>query len=230
LKDVHEELEFQTKVLMHDIRSPIGAAGGALALVRRRIVESDSSELVQLAEDNIRRAEDMIEVLKQVQEVGRIDDMTEELQFRDLLNEVLAELEADIDRKTIEVAIDLEAERLIAVRRNLLIILRNLIRNAVTYVPGEGKGRIVVRLQRRGEVEINWLLSVYDNGPGIPPEHQPVVFDMFRKVPGRQSVGMGVGLGLVRKVARESGGDAGVKSDGRSGSEFWVSWPDGTRV
>jgi len=99
--------------------------------------------------------------------------------------------------------------------------LRNLLDNAVTYTPRGG--RIALRAEAAGD---SVVLTVADNGPGIPPEYLPHVFERFFRVPG-QSLGTGTGLGLaiVREIALAHGGDVTCHSTPGEGTRFEITLP-----
>lgn len=75
-------------------------------------------------------------------------------------------------------------------------MLSNLLDNAIRYTPRQG--RITVRLARTGD---SVILSVEDNGPGIPAEARDTVFDRFHRLPDSPGDGCGLGLAIVREVA-----------------------------
>jgi signal transduction histidine kinase len=99
-------------------------------------------------------------------------------------------------------------------------VLSNLLQNAIEAVPEES-GRVVLR----GRVEDGWLLlSVKDNGPGIPEEVQRKLFTPFfsTKGPGK---GVGLGLTITRRVIQSLGGTLQVVSAPGQGTEFLVRLP-----
>jgi signal transduction histidine kinase len=100
-------------------------------------------------------------------------------------------------------------------------ILLNLLINAARYTnPG---GRIAVKL---GEVQGEAEVRIRDTGAGIPAEKLGDVFDLFVQLGEGGRKGLGVGLSLVRGLARLHGGDVMVRSDGPGqGSEFVVRLP-----
>jgi signal transduction histidine kinase len=107
----------------------------------------------------------------------------------------------------------------------LRLMVTNLIRNAIRYSPPDTSLEVHVGLAGGQAV-----ISVRDHGPGIPDEFREKVFDRFFRVPGDKSSCRGVGLGLtiVRGIARLHGGDVGVRNRPEGGCEFTVRLPIAT--
>lgn len=104
-------------------------------------------------------------------------------------------------------------------------VVRNLIQNAVRYVP---KGESIF---------INWdetdqghiLLRVKDTGPGIPQEHQERLFERFYRIDGarsREVGGTGIGLSIVKHIMQRHGGSIRLESEPGKGSEFICEFPN----
>jgi signal transduction histidine kinase len=102
-------------------------------------------------------------------------------------------------------------------------ILWNLMVNAIKFTPRHG--RIILRVEREAE---RYLVSVEDDGVGIPPLELPHVFERFRQVDGsatRSHPGMGIGLALARDLVELHGGTIWAESDVGQGSRFTFSLP-----
>lgn len=100
-------------------------------------------------------------------------------------------------------------------------LVRNLLDNARRYSPVGGQ--VTVRLWARGRLA---CLEVSDNGPGIPPEQLPRVFDRFwRASPDRGDGGSGLGLAIASRICRLHGGSIQVRSSLGEGSRFLVELP-----
>ena len=102
-------------------------------------------------------------------------------------------------------------------------IVYNLLENAAKYTPE--KGKITVTLQRVGK---DAVLTVADNGPGIPKENQPHIFERFYRVDkarGRESGGTGLGLSIVQQYVNLHDGSIKVQSDVGQGTTFVVELP-----
>ncbi len=103
----------------------------------------------------------------------------------------------------------------------LLRLLQNLISNALRYGDPEGWVRVVLKRESRGII-----LSVKDDGPGIPPEEQEKIFERFyRSDSARSSKGTGLGLALVKKIAQIHGAVIELESEVGAGSCFRVIFP-----
>ena len=102
-------------------------------------------------------------------------------------------------------------------------VLWNLLANAIHFTPQHG--RIVVRVEREPE---RYLVSVEDDGIGIPEGELPHVFERFRQVDGsatRAHAGMGIGLALARSLVELHGGSIWVSSVVGQGSRFTFAIP-----
>jgi len=108
-------------------------------------------------------------------------------------------------------------------RVKLASVVYNLTDNAIKYTPGGGEIRVT--LAARGRQAI---LTVADNGIGIPPEEQPHVFDRFYRVDkarSRATGGTGLGLSIVRQMVQLHGGSITLASALGEGSTFTVTLP-----
>jgi len=102
-------------------------------------------------------------------------------------------------------------------------VLWNLLANAIQFTPEHG--RVVVRVEREAE---RYLVSVEDDGIGIPESELPHVFERFRQVDGsatRVHAGMGIGLALARLLVELHGGSIWASSVVGQGSRFTFSLP-----
>jgi len=102
-------------------------------------------------------------------------------------------------------------------------ILWNLLVNAIKFTPRFG--RVVVRVEREPE---RYLVSVEDDGAGIPEAELAHVFERFRQVDGsatRRHPGMGIGLSLARELVELHGGTIWAESAVGKGSRFTFSLP-----
>jgi signal transduction histidine kinase len=119
---------------------------------------------------------------------------------------------------TVSIAPDLP--RLRTDREHLRQVFANLIGNAMAHHPGPD-GHLWVSAQDKGDC---YEFVVADDGPGIAPEYQTRIFEMFQHGPG-EAPGTGIGLAVVRRVVERLGGRVTLESAPGKGSTFRFSWP-----
>jgi Na+/proline symporter/signal transduction histidine kinase len=121
--------------------------------------------------------------------------------------------------------IDEPVPAVVADRDRVMQVLVNLLSNAVKFCP-ERTGEVEVRLARDGACV---RLDVEDNGIGISPEHQDVIFERFRQVGGetltRKPSGTGLGLAICKQIVLRLGGELRVRSTPGRGSVFSFTVP-----
>ena len=120
----------------------------------------------------------------------------------------------DVDK-----ALEVDADR-----DQLYRVLSNLCRNALQAVEGSGapagRGRIAVRAKREGSVV---AIEVNDNGPGIPEEAKPHLFEAFQS--SSRDGGSGLGLAIAAELVRAHGGEIALVDEGE-GTTFRLTVPD----
>src|SRR5690606_33997906 len=106
--------------------------------------------------------------------------------------------------------------------------INNLIDNAVKY-SGE-KVTIEIGLKKKGN---HVLLSIKDNGLGVPAQYQQLIFDKFFRVPSgniHNVKGFGLGLSYVKNIVEKHNGSIQVKSEPGKGTEFILSLPEYDKI
>ena len=98
----------------------------------------------------------------------------------------------------------------------------NVLTNAVDAVEAQDDGRVEITAEL-DEISETIQVTVADNGPGIPAETLPDIFNLFVSTKGAR--GTGLGLTVSRKILREHGGDISVVSDLATGSTFTLMFP-----
>jgi len=102
-------------------------------------------------------------------------------------------------------------------------IIENLMVNAARHTPGGTPVHVTIRRREDGV-----LLTIEDEGPGVPEELKPVLFDPFRQGPTAAGRGVGIGLSLVRRFAELHGGTADIEDRPGGGARFVIVLPCAT--
>lgn len=100
-------------------------------------------------------------------------------------------------------------------------VVLNLVTNALDAVP-RGSGRINVRTRYHSDAK-EVIISVIDNGPGVPPDVRQRIFNPFFSTKGQR--GTGLGLAVARKIVEEMGGQIELRNPPDGGAEFVVRCP-----
>ncbi|GAB3647713.1 two-component system sensor histidine kinase AfsQ2 [Streptomyces sparsus] len=206
--------------MSHELRTPLTAISAV-----SEVLEDEQDNLdpmiapaVQLVVSETRRLNDLVENLM---EVTRFDAGTARL-VQDHVD-VADQITACIDARAWLDAVELDAERGVMVRldpRRLDVILANLIGNALKH--GGSPVRVSVRT---GGADL--LVEVADQGPGIPEEVLPHVFDRFYKASASRprSEGSGLGLSIAMENAHIHGGDISARNGPHGGAVFTLRLP-----
>jgi two-component system sensor histidine kinase BaeS len=97
-------------------------------------------------------------------------------------------------------------------------VLSNLVANALRYTPAGSMIRV-----RYWQAEKQTHLDVQDNGPGIPADELPHVFERYYK--SADSGGMGLGLAIARHLVEAHGGTITAESAPGQGTTIWITLP-----
>jgi signal transduction histidine kinase/ActR/RegA family two-component response regulator len=216
-------------MLAHELRSPLAPILSAVQILRRQAADNP---MVQRAREVVeRQALHQARLLDDLLDVSRITRGKIELRRRcvsvgSALTEALEATRGVIQAKAQSIAVALPEEAIFvdADPTRLTQILTNLLNNAAKYT--HAGGRIAVGCERDSEQAV---VTVRDNGIGIPPEMLTRIFDLFAQADpaaARVHGGLGIGLTLVKNLVEMHGGTVLARSRGRgTGSEFEVRLP-----
>jgi PAS domain S-box-containing protein len=221
------------KMLIHDLRSPLGNLISTIDLLPRLIGPADDNqtlkEVLAIAGRNSREIKDMIDSMLDVsrhEQGNQIPLKRYEVQLDTIFAAVKEQVTPRADAKQMKLIFNLLPDLpLLWVDESMLRrVLVNLVDNAIKYTPA--KGCITVNAGRKAET---LHLVVSDNGPGINPKDHALIFDRFARVDSSANAPAGVGLGLAFcKMAVEAhGGSITIESEGvpGQGSTFHVHIP-----
>jgi PAS domain S-box-containing protein len=221
------EREDVLAAVSHDLRNPLNTIGLAASLLLEPAVPEDrKGRQVKVIQTSIRQAVGLIEDLLEASrlqrgqlamEAGRVDCV---ILVEDAV--ALAGGAADQAGVTLETVCPPGSFTVRGDRTRLLRVLDNLLSNAVRHSPGGGTVRVSVA-ERAGSVRV----EVEDEGPGIPAESQPHLFDRFWRGVSAYQAGAGLGLTIARGIVEAHGGRIGVESTPGQGARFWFELPTG---
>ncbi len=221
-------IEFVANV-SHELRTPLTSIKGytdtLLEDVRAGSPAAAAKDFVEAIGRNVDRLMSLIGDLLEISSLESGSDLARDaIETRGVTERVLAALGPRIQERAHVVETSYGAPTVTADSHRLEQVLTNLLENAIKYV--SVGGRIQVKWEKS---ERATLLRVADNGPGIPPEHQPRLFERFYrtdKARSRDLGGTGLGLAIVKHIMEAHGGAVYVMSEPGKGTEFGCRFPD----
>lgn len=203
----------------HELRTPLAAIKTNLQVIQRARNAAERDEFIEALGISVDRATRLV---GQLMALSRLDPQYDH-QHRPVrldLAELLAAQVPDWVAQAARLQLQLTAQLAPAVCRvhpdSFLILLRNLLDNALRYTPAGGEIRLTCRVAD-GAV----CLSVADSGPGIPVDMHERVFDRFVRLAAAGMPGSGLGLSIVKRIA-EAHGARLVLTDGLHGAGLTV--------
>jgi len=213
LQEKNEELTRSTHAVSHDLRSPLVTIQTFQGHLEKDIRSQDAAR-VEKDLGYIRNAADkmgrLLDDIRRLSRVGRIINPSEEAPLQAIVKEALDLVAGRISRRGVKVQVTEESVVLYGDRTRLVEIFLNLVDNAAKFMGDQPAPRVEIGVEQAGE---ELVLHVRDNGIGIDPELQSLVFGLFHKLdPG--SEGEGIGLALVKRIVEVHGGRIWVESEG----------------
>jgi signal transduction histidine kinase len=208
----------------HELKTPVTSISGLIQAIRDEVVTGDEAkEFLEICSKETTRLQKMVEDLldfnyfvtgdiKVEKKQLDLNRLVEEISYQWLIGQDENTISIETKRPDKELVCDTDAMR-------LRQILYNLFNNAKQVFVNNGK--IGVSLY---ETDIDIRIDVADNGPGIPPEEQELIFERFFRGKGKKDRvhGLGLGLSFSKMIARALGGDLILKNSSAIGSTFTI--------
>ena len=215
------------RAISHDLRTPLCSISGNADMLLSNSERLDEATKHQIYTDIYDDSEWLIGVVENLLSITRLNDGRLKFKFSDqLLDEVIAESLRHISRKHDDYKIVSDCEELVLARMDVRLIIQvlvNLIDNAIKYTP-PGSVICIQGTKTDGKAQI----SVKDNGPGIPDEMKPHIFQMFYT--GKTTVAdshrsLGLGLALCHSIIEAHDGTLILTDHAPHGCNFTFTLP-----
>lgn len=211
----------------HELRTPLAImqAESTLALSKER-TESDYRKSLEMISQESTYMSSVIGKLLFLarSEAGKEPLHFEDMDIKELIIELSANIEALAEEKSINLEVDAQESLIInGDRVKLRQLFINILENAIRYTPDNGS--ISISLSRK---DIYALVKISDTGMGIPKEHLSHIFERFYRVDkarSRAEGGVGLGLAISKYIAESHGGKIEVESQEGKGTTFYITIP-----
>jgi PAS domain S-box-containing protein len=238
-KAIAESHERLLRGFTHDVKNPLGAADGYLSLLELGVygaMPAAQLETIGRARRTIGAALGLVSQLLDIEraKAGQLLVERERVDLVALARDCIEDFRsaASARRQRIALQNPAEGDSLIVESDRVRVrqILANLVSNAVKYTPPEGSIVVSARVADDSETRQGPMaaLAVMDNGPGIPPEKQRLLFREFTRLDPGAAEGSGIGLAISQHIAHALGGSITFRSTFGGGSTFTLWLPRGT--
>lgn len=232
LKEQHENIlnsarvrqEFSANV-SHELKTPLTVICGYAELIENKMVSENDT--VRFAKEIHHNSDRLLTLINDVIRLSELDSESSEVIYEridlaDVVTEILPFIQSNAKQHNINV--DVSCEHCIINGNKSMIeeIVMNLSNNAIIYnKPG---GNVWIRVYSKDERSV---ISVKDNGIGIPKEHQKRVFERFYRVDksrSKRSGGTGLGLAIVKHIASSHNASISLQSEPNEGTEIKITF------
>jgi two-component system, sensor histidine kinase and response regulator len=211
-----------TSAASHDLREPLRSMQGFLQALAEEAGERLEPQARDYLERSRRASQRMAALLDSLLAYAGLQRAVAwlEVDCQSVAGQVEADLAARIASSQAIVTFG-QLPRITGDPSRIYQLFLNLIGNAIKFHrPGQAP-RVTVSAERRGR---EWLFCVEDQGVGIEPEHQSMVFVAFRRLHGQQEFeGSGLGLTICKQIVEQHGGRIWLESEAGQGSKMWFS-------
>ena len=223
--------------IAHELRTPLAVIQGNTEAMLDGVLEPTPENIGSIHEETLFLAR-LISDLRELSlaEAGQLQLKRAEVDLGDLIEKTVAKYQSQASGKNVALLVTL-ADDLPAVRvdpQRITQAIANLLGNALRYTAAGGSILVAARRQvegipgKRRNAGPFIVVSVQDNGTGIPAEALPSVFERFYRVDksrSRTSGGSGIGLAIVKQLVEAHGGEVWAESEVGKGSKFSFCLP-----
>jgi len=226
LKELRQHMQLQddfVSTISHELRTPLGFIKGYSTSLLREDTSWDRETQREFLAIIDEEADHLSLLIENVLESARLQSKTLPLRFQPLrLDAVLRDVSTRIRSryKDLDVSLDLNSSITIyADGVRIAQVCENMFTNAIKYAPGSP---IFVGLKEVGQ---SLIVSFMDNGPGIPADALPLLFERFFRVRNVKATGTGLGLYICRQIIEAHHGKIWAESNLGQGTTFFIELP-----
>lgn len=225
----NKDLEHFAHVASHDLKEPLRAMSGfasALAEDYADKLDATAREYIDFIVEGAEKMQLLIDDLLNFSRAGTGELVAEPTSLSDAVASAVHDLKTVIDKRHAEIVYSTTMPAVVYDPHLLYRVLLNLISNAIKFVP---PGRVPrVEISCHSHDTMFYMVSVKDNGIGVPTAQQQRIFEPFKRLHHQDEYpGNGVGLSIVKRIVSRMGGQVYIQSTLGEGSEFSFTAPKG---
>lgn len=218
--------------MSHEIRTPMNAIIGLTELLLEEKFEGTNLENIKSIKYS---ADNLLVIINDILdfskiEAGKVTFENIDFDLRHRMNELRKTFEHRTKEKGLDFIIEVNDDVPSAIKGDpyrLNQILFNLVGNAIKFT-SEGYIKVLVKIAKKTDNQINLQFTIRDSGIGIPASQQSKIFESFTQAntdTTRKYGGTGLGLAITKNLVQLQGGDIGIESEVGVGTSFIVNIP-----
>lgn len=229
LQNSNKELESFSYSVSHDLRAPLRAINGFSSILNEGYAEKmpeEAQRYLRMIQSNAGQMGQLVDDLLAFSRLGRKELQKQPVDARQLVQQVLEELQSERDGRNVDVAIG-ELPLLHADPSLLKQVFVNLISNALKYTRIRDQARIEVgSYNTNGNGNGGMVYFVRDNGAGFDMRYADKLFGVFQRLHRAEEFeGTGVGLATAERIISRHGGRIWAEAEPNEGATFFFTLP-----
>jgi PAS domain S-box-containing protein len=226
LRRSNAELEQFAYVASHDLQEPLRMVSSYTQLLARRYqdkLDNDANEFIGYAVDGANRMQRLIQDLLAYSRVGKRQQALKKVDSNEIMRNVLRNLQVAIEESNTKISYPDSLPTVKADYSQFEQLLQNLIGNAIKYRDKSRVCEIQINCEQVGNM---WQFSIADNGIGIEADYFERIFEIFKRLHGKETYsGTGLGLAVCKRIVDGHGGKIWLESELGKGSIFYFTLP-----
>ncbi len=223
----NEELKEFAYAASHDLKEPLRMVGTFTGLIKKKLdgnLDNRVIEYMGFVTQGVNNMEQMLRDLLDYATLENHEQDYEELELNMILLRVLNNLSPKIQETKAQIHLPQNPITINAPKTYLIQLIQNLVSNGIKFTPSERVPEINILINQTAD---NTIISIKDNGIGIPEEKQDFVFKIFKRLHAKSEYeGHGIGLATCTKIMEKLGGKISLESEHGKGTTFHLSFPN----
>jgi signal transduction histidine kinase len=216
-------------MIVHDLRSPLSAICAFLGFLKEDAKGVLSVQASEDMDETLKSANKMIQMVSTLLDASKLEEGKMKLNLAEcdlaaVLENAIAAIRPLAGTRRLTLEPGNGSAKVLADAELVARVAQNLLSNAIKFAPAEG-GYVRLDIKPAGT---GARISVANNGPAIPPEHQEKIFEKFGQLETRRaknSFSTGLGLNFCKLAVEAHGGSVGVSSEEGGETVFWFELP-----
>ena len=218
----NDDLEQFASIASHDLQAPLRTISNYLGLIAEKNedkFDEQSANYISRTISSCKRMRNLIDSLLRFSQINATMAALEEVDLNEVMGSVLANIEDLKNEKNAQVIYD-DLPKIFGDVIQIEQLLQNLIANGINY----NTSAIPVITIGTEQTDTEDIISVSDNGIGIPNEYRSKIFDVFTRLQSDKQ-GSGLGLSICKRIVDRHNGKIWVESEVGKGTTFYFSIP-----